>query len=101
VPDMRTIRLVGIDPKSRMETSFALPSIVISIWNASFSRCNGVIRSTAMSASRCRFASLCRALPPTEAGKAKPHTLSSRLCGQSRIYSGRLVHSKRIVRNSQ
>jgi hypothetical protein len=83
VPDMRTIRLVGIDPKSRMETSFALPSIVISVWNASFSRCNGVIRSTAVSASRCRFASLCRALPPTEAGKAKPHTLSSRLCGQS------------------
>jgi hypothetical protein len=41
VPDMRTIRLVGIDPKSRMETLFALPSIVISVWNASFSRCNG------------------------------------------------------------
>jgi hypothetical protein len=32
-PDMRTIRLVGIDPKSRMEISFALPSIVIRVWN--------------------------------------------------------------------
>jgi hypothetical protein len=38
---MRTVRLVGIDPKARMEISFALPSIVIRVWNASFGRSNG------------------------------------------------------------
>ena len=35
------IRHVGIDPKSRMEISFVLPSIVIRVWNASFGSRNG------------------------------------------------------------